>query len=84
MAEDPTGADDLRRAITEATAAMERHGVAYALIGGLAASFRSQPRFTRDIDFLVKVPQLTLPPLLDSHCRSCSTSFTIVVLNSTC
>jgi hypothetical protein len=27
--------------------------------------FRSQPRFTRDIDFLVNVPQLALPLLLE-------------------
>jgi hypothetical protein len=44
---------------------MDQHAVSYALIGGIAASFRSQPRFTRDIDFLVQVPQIVLPRLLD-------------------
>jgi hypothetical protein len=53
------------KALEEATAAMERHSVSYALIGGIAASFRSQPRFTKDIDFLVEVPQVVLPRLLD-------------------
>jgi hypothetical protein len=40
------------------------------LIGGLATSYRSQPRFTKDIDFLVQVPQPVLPRLLeDLHGR---------------
>src|SRR5262249_145179 len=49
----------------EAIAAMDQHAVSYALIGGIAASYRSQPRFTKDIDFLVQVPQIVLPRLLD-------------------
>ena len=58
------------KALDEATAAMDRHAVSYALIGGLATSYRSQPRFTKDIDFLVQVPQLVLPRLLeDLHGR---------------
>jgi Nucleotidyl transferase of unknown function (DUF2204) len=70
MASEPTLADEMRRALDEATAAMDHHKVSYALIGGLAASYRSQPRFTKDIDFLVKVPQVVLPHLLeDLRCR---------------
>jgi hypothetical protein len=70
MARDRTISDELRKALAEATAAMNHCKVSYALIGGMAASFRSQPRFTKDIDFLVKVPQLVLPPLLeDLRCR---------------
>ncbi len=70
MEHDPTISDQLRRALEEAIAAMAQFHVSYALIGGMAASYRSQPRFTKDIDFLVKVPQLVLPSLLeDLRCR---------------
>lgn len=57
--------DDMGRAITEIASAIDRRKVKYALIGGLATSYRSQPRFTKDIDFLVKAPQLVLPSLLE-------------------
>ena len=70
MARDPTLSDEMRTALDEATAAMDHHAVSYALIGGLAASYRSQPRFTKDIDFLLQDPQLVLPRLLeDLHRR---------------
>jgi len=36
----------------------------FTLIGGIAVGYRSRPRFTRDIDFLLEVPQLVLPILL--------------------
>jgi hypothetical protein len=65
MAQGPTTSDDMTRAMAETTAAMDRHNVPYALIGGLATSYRSQPRFTKDIDFLVKAPQLVLASLLE-------------------
>jgi hypothetical protein len=55
MAQGATTFDDMRGAMAEATAAMERHNMPYALIGGLATSYRSQPWFTKAIDFLVKV-----------------------------
>lgn len=38
--------------------------IRYALIGGLATGYRTQPRFTRDLDFLLTVPQIALPQLL--------------------
>ena len=31
----------------------------------MAAGYRSQPRFTKDIDFLLNVPQLSLPSVLE-------------------
>jgi len=65
MATNQVLSEDLLKALEESTAAMDRHLVSYALIGGLAASYRSQPRFTKDIDFLVQVPQVVLPSLLD-------------------
>ena len=49
---------------------LERTGVRYALIGGLATGYRSRPRFTRDADFLLQIPLLTLPGLLENlHVR---------------
>jgi hypothetical protein len=50
--------------LLELVAALERHRVQYALIGGLAVSLHSRPRSTRDIDILLAVPQVTLPGLL--------------------
>ncbi|MBN2123963.1 MAG: nucleotidyltransferase [Deltaproteobacteria bacterium] len=32
---------------------LERHKIRYALIGGVAMAFYTEPRFTRDIDFLI-------------------------------
>jgi len=40
--------------------------VPHALIGGLATSIRGRHRGTEDADFLVNVPQLALPGLLDT------------------
>jgi hypothetical protein len=65
MISDPTVSEEMRGALAEATAAMAHHKVLYALIGGMATSYRSQPRFTKDVDFLVKIPQLVLPSLLE-------------------
>lgn len=42
----------------------ESHGVQYALIGGVASGFRGSPRFTEDVDMLVRIPQLKLPGVL--------------------
>ncbi len=65
MTNDSTIAEGLRLAIAATTTAMERHNANYALIGGMATSYRSQPRFTKDVAFLVKVPQVVLPALLE-------------------
>jgi len=71
MVRDATISDEMRQALENAIAAMDHFKVSYALIGGMATSYRSQPRFTKDIDFLVKVPHLVLAPLLeDLRCRS--------------
>ena len=45
---------------------LNRRKVQYALIGGLASGYRSRPRFTQDIDFILQVPQLGLPGLLNN------------------
>jgi hypothetical protein len=52
-------------AVKKLTEALDEAGVDYALIGGLAAGYRSRPRFTQDVDLLLQVPQLSLPALLD-------------------
>jgi hypothetical protein len=64
MANNPAFDDRLIEALAGLAAAFEGHGVHYALIGGLAAGFRSRPRGTRDVDILLTVPQLQLPSLL--------------------
>lgn len=56
--------------LREMAEAFHARNVAYAVIGGVATSYRSRPRTTRDVDFIVDVPQLALPALLeDLHQR---------------
>jgi hypothetical protein len=60
--------------------AIRRAGVSYALIGGLAVGYRTELRFTRDVDCLLRVPQLKLPGLLDdliAHGFTCDPTTTI-------
>ena len=45
----------LLSSVVDAVRLLERHGVDYAMIGGLAVSARSLPRFTRDADLAVAV-----------------------------
>lgn len=66
MATNPlVSTEDLHLALTEAAASLAHFQTQYALIGGMATSFRSQPRFTKDFDFLLNIPQLVLPSLLE-------------------
>jgi hypothetical protein len=44
------------RVLAVAADALEHAGARWALIGGLAVSTRIEPRFTRDIDLAVSVP----------------------------
>jgi hypothetical protein len=55
---------DLIDGLVAAADALVQHHVQYAVIGGMAAGYRSQPRFTKDLDFLLAVPQICLPGLL--------------------
>jgi len=41
--------EEFKRLVTE----LQKLGVRYALVGGVAMAFYSEPRFTRDIDLLV-------------------------------
>jgi hypothetical protein len=45
--------------------ALGSRSIRYALIGGLAFTIRGRPRFTQDVAFLLEVPQVVLPGLLD-------------------
>jgi hypothetical protein len=66
MADDPTPLPvPLVSALNELLDALAAHGANYALIGGIAAGLRSCLRFTEVIEFLLSVPQLRLPGLLD-------------------
>jgi hypothetical protein len=65
MADEPVISRDLLDGALQLADALNRAGVRYALIGGLAAGHWTQARFTRDVDFLLHIPQLQLPALLD-------------------
>jgi hypothetical protein len=56
---------DLKEALVQMAAALGQFKANYAVIGGMASAYRSQPRFTKDVDFLVAIPQLVLPGLLE-------------------
>jgi hypothetical protein len=43
----------------------ERRRIRHALIGGLAVGLRSRPRSTKDADFILNVPALSFPGLLE-------------------
>jgi Nucleotidyl transferase of unknown function (DUF2204) len=58
--------EDLQDALTSAADTLNAQNVAYAVIGGMAAGHRSQPRFTKDVDFLLQIPQIQLPGLLET------------------
>jgi hypothetical protein len=60
----PVSRDVLEGAV-ELAAVARQANLHYALIGGLAAGYRTQPRFTQDVDFLLQIPQLQLPAVLD-------------------
>ena len=57
--------EELLRAVDSLAEAFAARSIRHALIGGLAISMRGRPRLTQDIDFLVDVPQIALPGLLD-------------------
>jgi len=46
---------DLERLLRRIAGDLDGHGAASALVGGLAVSVRTEPRFTRDIDLAVAV-----------------------------
>jgi hypothetical protein len=66
----PNLSDDLTTGLLQLVEALDQFRLRYALIGGVGAGYRSIPRFTEDLDFLLDIPQLVLPGLLeDLHAR---------------
>ena len=61
----PISEKDLYEALVQMADALARLKANYAVIGGMATGYRSQPRFTKDLDFLLVIPQLVLPGLLE-------------------
>lgn len=62
--------DPLSRALEDVVTVLVETGIQYALIGGLATGYRSRPRYTRDIDLILDVPQIALPAVLEAlHAR---------------
>ncbi len=60
--------------------AFDARSIRYALIGGLAFVLRGRPRFTQDVDFLLEVPQILLPGLLDDLIeRGCTLDPPVVI-----
>jgi len=56
--------DAIEAALTDVVAVLTKANVPYALIGGLATGYRSRPRYTKDVDLIVDIPQITLPAVL--------------------
>jgi hypothetical protein len=46
----PISVEDLKKALVEMAAALAQFNAKYAVIGGMAGAYRSQPRFTKDLD----------------------------------
>jgi hypothetical protein len=57
--------EPLEVAAREVARCFEKHGVQYALIGGVATGIRSQIRATEDLDFIAAIPLIILPRVLD-------------------
>jgi hypothetical protein len=57
--------EELVEAVDSLCDAFAARSTRHALIGGLATSMRGRLRLTQDVDFLIEVPQIALPGLLD-------------------
>jgi len=67
MVTDPEQLDDpLSRALDDIVTVLTQFGIHHALIGGLATGYRSRPRYTRDIDLIIDIPQIMLPAVLEA------------------
>ena len=56
----------LTDAVSSVAELLEQRRLSYALIGGLSVAFRGSKRSTDDADFLLHIPALSLPDLLQS------------------
>jgi hypothetical protein len=55
----------LEQVVEQLARVFARRKVCHALIGGLAVGLRSRPRATKDADFILHVPALAFPGLLE-------------------
>ena len=60
-----TGDPELVDVVRRLAVVFARRKVRHALIGGLAVGLRSRPRATKDADFILHVPAMSFPGLLD-------------------
>ena len=58
-------ASQLNEALLHIKNLFDARNVKYCVIGGYAVGYLSTPRFTKDIDFIVNVPQLVLPRVIE-------------------
>ena len=56
---------ELSEAVLHLAVVFDRRKVNHALIGGLAVGLRSRPRSTKDADFILNVPAMSFPGLLE-------------------
>jgi hypothetical protein len=56
---------ELSDAVRRLAVVFARRGVRHALIGGLAVGMLARPRSTKDADFILQVPALAFPGLLE-------------------
>jgi hypothetical protein len=56
---------ELADAVRRLAVVFARRGVRHALIGGLAVGLLARPRSTKDADFILQVPALAFPGLLE-------------------
>jgi hypothetical protein len=56
---------DLIEVVRQLAVVFGRRQVRHALIGGLAVGLRGRPRATKDADFIVHIPAIALPGLLE-------------------
>lgn len=61
----PSSDESVVAALLAVADVLENEGGEYALIGGLAAAQHGVLRATQDVDFLISVPQMALPGLLE-------------------
>ncbi|HQR07689.1 MAG TPA: hypothetical protein PLN21_12755 [Gemmatales bacterium] len=58
-------ATQLSEALLHIKKVFDTRKVKYCVIGGFAAGYLSTPRFTKDINFIVHLPQLVLPAVIE-------------------
>jgi hypothetical protein len=57
--------DPLASALDDVVSVLGQSSIEYVLIGGLATGYRCRPRYTKDIDLILDIPQVALPTLLE-------------------